>query len=84
MYRSGAVQLGFSLKPPAWLRSTVAGIFQRGTAGGISVPTPGGGSATYSPPSPADFQVSAPMLAGGAGLALGALALFLLMGRRGR
>ena len=39
--------MGFSLKPPAWLKNAVTDLFHGQTT---TVPTPGGGSATITPP----------------------------------
>ncbi len=80
MYRNSG--LGFSLLPPRWLREKVGQIFREGTKGGVDIPLPGGGTATVVRPQPSAFEVT-PMMAGGAGLALGALALGILLLRGG-
>ncbi|HLB37470.1 MAG TPA: hypothetical protein VJL31_12940 [Gemmatimonadales bacterium] len=74
MYYSGRTGLGFSLKPPAWLRKAVGGIWQKGTEGGVDIPLPGGGKGTLTPggqrTTPGAFT-----LPGGAQMDMGMLAL---------
>jgi hypothetical protein len=86
MYYSGSTGLGFSLKPPAWLRKTVSGIFQKGTEGGVSIPLPGGGTAVATPggqPASSPFSLPAGMDMGTvAMIGLGIVAVLMLSRRR--
>ena len=76
--------LGFSFKPPRWLRDAVSGI--KISVPPTTVPTPGGGTVTFNPAS----QQQLPDVTGavqqipGGWLTLGAagVALYLLLSRR--
>ena len=98
MYNSmpyrGLSGLGFSLKPPAWLRTAVGQIVGGTTVSvpSVTVPLPGGGSVTTPGTKPTigqQLQTGVNTVPGGwvtvAAVALGAMyVLPKLMGRRGR